>query len=91
MNNRVKLVSLTTGISKRSNKAYYHAWLKRLGDDDRDESLMEAWLDETVGSKAVSLGLVELTKRTEPEVVLGFGFGGSITSLELVNGEIDFG
>ena len=91
MDNKVKLLSLTTGVSKKSNKSYFHAWFKRLGNDTHDEALMEAWLDESVGSKAVALGLVELTKRTEPEVLLGFGFGGAITSLELVGGDIDFG
>lgn len=90
MENRVKLLSLTTGVSKKSGKTYYHAWFKKLGNDTHDEALMEAWLDEAVGSKAVALGLVELTKKTEPEVTLAYGFGGSITAIELTDGAIDF-
>lgn len=90
MENAVKLISLTTGVSKRTNKPYFHALFKKLGDSEHDEQLMDKWLDENVGSKAVALGLVELTKRAEPEVQLGYGFGGSITSIELVEGAIDF-
>ena len=84
MEQRVKLIMLTSGISQKSGNPYYRAVFKQLGDENRNPQMLNEWLSAEVGAHAVQLGLCELTKQQEPEVRLTFGFGGKITGIELI-------
>ena len=81
----IKLVFFVTGVKKETGRPYYGATFKRMGYESWGAKF-EAWLDEEVATKFIKLGLDQLVLRTEPEVLLTFGFGGKITDIKLAEG-----